>query len=282
MKNKEAEIPVVIEGVRIRIEFDTGAAESIITRALWHRIGRPKLRATNELRAFGGNKIENLGRCSVSVKFGSNWKIVEAVVVPGSGRSLFGLPWMLEFCLKIPAELVDVNKIDLGRDDKSEELRSKLKNAFPSVFNKGVIMKQNGPLSYVVQTTEGEKRIHADHLRKRAIGKRDQEDSKQNINEEVGGDLRRDENEHETDQQVERGNTRQETEQRSSTESSEVEGYMSDEEFRLPDDKSERNEDESEVREEVNEGLGLRVSTRIRRKPILPYDKYRYLQGEET
>ncbi|KAL7674247.1 hypothetical protein ACOME3_000526 [Neoechinorhynchus agilis] len=92
---------------------------------------------------------------------------------------------------------------------------------------------------------------------------------------------RRGENENETDQQVERGNTRQETEQRSSTESSEVEGYMSDEEFRLPDDQSERNEDESETREEVNEGLGLRRSTRIRRKPILPYDKYRYLQGEE-
>ncbi|KAL7671867.1 hypothetical protein ACOME3_006769, partial [Neoechinorhynchus agilis] len=141
-------------------------------------------------------------------------------------------------------------------------------------WKEGVIMKQNGPLSYVVQTTGGEKRMHADQLRKRTIGKRDQEDSKQNINEEVGGDLTRGENENESDQIVERGNTRQESEQRSSTESSEAERNMSDEEFRLPDDQSERNEDESEARKEVNEGLGLRRSTRIRRK-------HRYLQGEE-
>ncbi|KAL7667455.1 hypothetical protein ACOME3_010725 [Neoechinorhynchus agilis] len=57
---KRAEIPVVIEGVRIRMEFDTGAAESIITRALWHRIGRVKLRATNELRAFGETRLRIL------------------------------------------------------------------------------------------------------------------------------------------------------------------------------------------------------------------------------
>ncbi|KAL7674490.1 hypothetical protein ACOME3_000767 [Neoechinorhynchus agilis] len=79
---------------------------------------------------------------------------------------------------------------------------------------------------------------------------------------------RRGENQNERDQRVERGNMRQETEQRSSTESSEAERNMSDEEFRLPDDQSERNEDESEARREVNGGLGLRRSTRIRQKHI--------------
>ncbi|KAL7674440.1 hypothetical protein ACOME3_000720 [Neoechinorhynchus agilis] len=91
---------------------------------------------------------------------------------------------------------------------------------------------------------------------------------------------RRGENQNERDQRVERGNMRQETEQRSSTESSEAERNMSDEEFRLPDDQSERNEDESDARREVNGGLGPRRSTRIRQK-LLPYDKYRYLQGGE-
>ncbi|KAL7671327.1 hypothetical protein ACOME3_006227 [Neoechinorhynchus agilis] len=149
-----------------------------------------------------------------------------------------------------------------------------------------MIRKQNGSLSYLVQTNMGEKRIHADHIRKRAIGKQEDPEG----NEDEAADLKDGEDQNNKlqdneersvgrDQQVVEDTTQQETKRGSIWEPSEVEGSMSEESFRTANDQANRSENKSE--HELNEERLLRRSSRIRRKPILPYDEFRNLRGRE-
>ncbi|KAL7677753.1 hypothetical protein ACOME3_003990 [Neoechinorhynchus agilis] len=100
-------------------------------------------------------------------------------------------------------------------------------------------------------TNMGEKRMHADHIRKRAIGKQEQENPEGIIDEDVAADLKDGDdqnNKHQDneersvgrDQQVVEDTTRQETERGSIWEPSEVERSMSEETFRTANDQANR------------------------------------------
>ncbi|KAI0986074.1 hypothetical protein GJ496_000917 [Pomphorhynchus laevis] len=56
--------------VPIEMQFDTGAAVSIIPMLTWKTIGSPRSVQTNKLRVYGGGRVEVMGKCTLMVEYG--------------------------------------------------------------------------------------------------------------------------------------------------------------------------------------------------------------------
>ncbi|KAL7676173.1 hypothetical protein ACOME3_002429 [Neoechinorhynchus agilis] len=84
-----AQILVKLNQVPIEMEFDAGAAVSVISKKIWCKIGAPKLISARKIRAFGGCQIDTLGKCSVNADYKSQSKRLD-VVVDAPERPLFG------------------------------------------------------------------------------------------------------------------------------------------------------------------------------------------------
>ncbi|KAI0984739.1 hypothetical protein GJ496_009378 [Pomphorhynchus laevis] len=64
---KIVEVQLPINNCMVRMQLDTGSAVSVVSKDIWNRIGRPHLRPTRPLCAFGGSQIAVLGYCDVNV-----------------------------------------------------------------------------------------------------------------------------------------------------------------------------------------------------------------------
>lgn len=60
-------IDVELNGVRAKMQFDTGSDVSEIDVHTWRKIGKPNLEPNNELTAFGGTRVQCLGQCAVKI-----------------------------------------------------------------------------------------------------------------------------------------------------------------------------------------------------------------------
>ncbi|KAI0979499.1 hypothetical protein GJ496_007829 [Pomphorhynchus laevis] len=66
---KIVEVQLPINNCMVRMQLDTGAAATMVSKDIWNIIGRPHLRSTRPLCAFGGSQIAVLGECDVNVQW---------------------------------------------------------------------------------------------------------------------------------------------------------------------------------------------------------------------
>ncbi|KAG8236732.1 hypothetical protein J437_LFUL014228 [Ladona fulva] len=50
------------------MEFDTGAAQSIVRKDLWVKLSSPRLEPAGQLTAYGGEALDVMGQCWVGIK----------------------------------------------------------------------------------------------------------------------------------------------------------------------------------------------------------------------
>ncbi|KAL7669962.1 hypothetical protein ACOME3_004908 [Neoechinorhynchus agilis] len=86
-----AEIWVKICGLKTRMQFDTGAAVSVIPSRIWEHIDNGSMEKSGPLTAYGGTGAPVLGKAKVSVR------TLDVVVTDGEDTPSFGLPWAIAF-----------------------------------------------------------------------------------------------------------------------------------------------------------------------------------------
>ena len=91
---------LVLNGVPVRLEFDTGSRDTIITKSVWSRIGAPTLQESGNIIAYGHSKVPALGRCEVVVQCREQTAILPLIVSNiTSESSLLGRTWIETFKL---------------------------------------------------------------------------------------------------------------------------------------------------------------------------------------
>ena len=96
-KSNKAEytVDIEIEGHKVNMQLDTGAAVSIIPETLYNKIlTKRHLTRTRPLRSYSGDKLDLLGELQVSVKYGAQTITLPLVVVKGSKVPLLGRNWL--------------------------------------------------------------------------------------------------------------------------------------------------------------------------------------------
>ena len=71
---------LVLNGVSVRLEVDTGSRDTIITKSVWTRIGAPTLQKSGNIIAYGHSKVPALGRCEVVVQCREQTAILPLIV----------------------------------------------------------------------------------------------------------------------------------------------------------------------------------------------------------
>lgn len=133
-RNNPIRVDVVINGVKLDMEVDSGAAVSIIDENTYAKhFDRCPLTSTNiRLRSYTG-EIPVMGKIDVEVRYLEQSCLLPLVVVKGTGPSLFGRDWMSAIRLDWP-NLLCVKKV-VSVDMLQE---------FPELFTEG-LGKFNGP-----------------------------------------------------------------------------------------------------------------------------------------
>ncbi|KAJ8033914.1 hypothetical protein HOLleu_24296 [Holothuria leucospilota] len=95
---------VQVEGKKITMEIDTGAAVMVISKAEFDKHwpdGKLPLNGTNAfLRTYTGERVEVYGQCDVKVTGKDKEAILPLLVIPGEHSTLLGRNWLL----KIPVD----------------------------------------------------------------------------------------------------------------------------------------------------------------------------------
>ena len=97
---------VQIEGATVKMELDTGAPCSIMSKAQFERI-KPKFKlqkADRRFASYTGHSIDCIGYTSVVVKIGATSKLLRLYIVDGDFDTLLGREWISEFVHEINFE----------------------------------------------------------------------------------------------------------------------------------------------------------------------------------
>uniref|UniRef100_A0AC34G5B9 Uncharacterized protein n=1 Tax=Panagrolaimus sp. ES5 TaxID=591445 RepID=A0AC34G5B9_9BILA len=96
---KPIKVQVKLNGVDVDFQHDSGAAVTVISKKVWHMIGKPKLHTT-EMKLQSYNKmIPVIGNSKIIIQVGKQIKQLWVTVVQ-QGSSLFGRDWMKAFQMK--------------------------------------------------------------------------------------------------------------------------------------------------------------------------------------
>ena len=89
-------VDVTIDGVKLAMELDTGAAVSLISETTWKALhpGVSLDRSTAVLKTYTGERLCIVGQKVVEVEYEDQRHTLPLVVVAGQGPSLFGLNWL--------------------------------------------------------------------------------------------------------------------------------------------------------------------------------------------
>lgn len=131
---KKIFLDVVINGRKMEMLYDPGAAYSVISERLWKKVGSPKLAATENLVAYTGVEVPTLGISEVNVRAFNTEKVLKIHVVKDEDLPLFGLDWCLKFNLPLPtgARLCKINKLTMS--DQKHDI-NKLLAKYKELFN---------------------------------------------------------------------------------------------------------------------------------------------------
>ena len=76
---------ILVEGMGIPFEIDTGSPCTVITEQTWKKLNRPPLRAARDkLRGYTGEEIPVLGTCDVTVQLGRRKTVMQVQVAKKS------------------------------------------------------------------------------------------------------------------------------------------------------------------------------------------------------
>ena len=96
IKGYAARLSVLIQGHKIKMLYDPGAARSIINQDTWNKIGAPYLTPTVPLMAYTNVPVQTLGEARVLVEaFGRKQK-VPVIVIKEHDKPLFGLDYGIQ------------------------------------------------------------------------------------------------------------------------------------------------------------------------------------------
>jgi len=94
-------VTVTIGGHEIAMQFDTGAAVSIIPESTYNTyFTKVILTETRPLKSYSGNQLELLGQICVPVKYDTQMATLPLVVVKGNKVPLLGRNWLEHIKLK--------------------------------------------------------------------------------------------------------------------------------------------------------------------------------------
>eukprot|EP00731_Ephydatia_muelleri_P004930 Em0002g1106a len=99
ISTKRVWIEVELNGIPLKMELDTGASVSLVSKKTWReKLGSPPLTKRKiVLRAYSGHRLHVIGETTVDVNAGSQrHKSLPLVVVEGEEAPLFGRNWLVQ------------------------------------------------------------------------------------------------------------------------------------------------------------------------------------------
>ena len=102
LRGQAARLSVLLNGVRVQMLYDPGAARSVISEQIWKRIGSPYLSSADTLVAYTNVVVETLGETTIDVQALGKRKELPVTVVKQHDQPLFGLDWCQEFDIRMP------------------------------------------------------------------------------------------------------------------------------------------------------------------------------------
>ena len=99
INTKRVWIEVELNGIPLKMELDTGASVSLVSKKTWReKLGSPPLTKRKiVLRAYSGHRLHVIGETTVDVNAGSQrHKSLPLVVVEGEEAPLFGRNWLVQ------------------------------------------------------------------------------------------------------------------------------------------------------------------------------------------
>ena len=122
-----------INGQVLKMEIDTGAVVSIISKTTYQKLFSevPIHAASLRLRTYTGEQIVVVGEMTTQVKYGSQTKELGLVIVQGDGQSLFGRNWLEHFQL----DWKTIGSITLGTSQARVDV---LLKRYKDVFAEGL------------------------------------------------------------------------------------------------------------------------------------------------
>ncbi|KII66891.1 hypothetical protein RF11_12118 [Thelohanellus kitauei] len=115
---------MVINGVNVNMEMDTGATVSCIDQNVWEKLGSPRLSKTVPLRAFLNYKIPTLVETFVEAVFRNKKHRLPLVIIKGADKPICGLRWLRKFGFTLDK----IQKIDETENDISAKFIKKYEN----------------------------------------------------------------------------------------------------------------------------------------------------------
>ena len=97
-------VTVLVNGVNVTMEIDTGASTTVVDEKTFHTLSQPgrglKLNAVNTvLRTYTGEVIPVVGKCELEVEYNGFKGSLPAVVINGEGPCLMGRNWLQRISL---------------------------------------------------------------------------------------------------------------------------------------------------------------------------------------
>eukprot|EP00731_Ephydatia_muelleri_P006604 Em0003g852a len=91
LRGQAARLSVLLNGVRVQMLYDPGAARSVISEQIWKRIGSPYLSSADTLVAYTNVVVETLGETTIDVQALGKRKELPVTVVKQHDQPLFGV-----------------------------------------------------------------------------------------------------------------------------------------------------------------------------------------------
>ena len=89
-------LPMKVNDLNIHLELDTGASVTVISEQSWKEtLKSVPLHATNVvLKTYSGERLDVLGKASVTVEYKNQVKGLSVYVLKGKGPNLMGRNWL--------------------------------------------------------------------------------------------------------------------------------------------------------------------------------------------
>lgn len=123
-------IDVNIEGTTVKMELDTGAPCSIISKSKLHAV-KPDcvlMKSDRRFASYTGHRINCIGKTSVTITIGATTRKLDLYVVDGNFEALLGREWIVEFVREINFERLFAKPAALHKLFTNQSLSLEQKN----------------------------------------------------------------------------------------------------------------------------------------------------------
>uniref|UniRef100_A0A914R0Y2 Peptidase A2 domain-containing protein n=1 Tax=Panagrolaimus davidi TaxID=227884 RepID=A0A914R0Y2_9BILA len=149
------QVSTKLNGVAVNFQHDTGAAVTVISKKIWHAIGKPKIHPSKiQLQSYN-KMIPVIGQSKVLVQVEKQIKQQWIIVVP-KGDSIFGRNWIKSF--NVPLQEA-CNRVE-GRE---ANVKAIYKQTSVNFFSRDTRLAEDdgGSSSYMPNKIAAETAVHA-------------------------------------------------------------------------------------------------------------------------